>query len=77
VYQDIRLSGCWTSGKQGFRYEKDYLKTKKSKCKVQNYKSKIQKRFQVINPLKELMEQGKNVPDTFNCPLPRIAGGGR
>jgi len=28
---------------------------------VQSYKSKIKKRFQVINPLKELREQGKNV----------------
>jgi len=29
---------------------------------MQSYKSKIKKRFQVINPLKELVEQGKNVP---------------
>jgi len=28
---------------------------------MQSYKSKIKKRFQVINPLKDLMEQGKNV----------------
>jgi len=29
---------------------------------MQSCKSKIKKRFQVINPLKELKEQGKKVP---------------
>ncbi len=33
-------------------------KNQKLKIKMQNYKAKIKKRFQVINSLKDLIEQG-------------------
>ncbi len=49
---DIRVSGCWTSGEQGFRYEKDCLSKKKREqlecigiCISHEKAQKIQNRY--------------------------------